>query len=231
MNRALCLLLPISSLGCFDVERVDPGSEVERFLVDDFESTDQLPEPPFQQWACRAFQPDDDPTAVEDCAFVPSNGGTAFMGLFALRDEPNGIPEFEGASLSASTTRPLDLRRYRDLTVSVRFEPSDVVIENAPNNLYIELTCRTARVVGTTGNPANEVPHVSRKVPVTPRSWFTFRIDLQRFAQPAWQFDRIVGELQSCLARVDSLAFVLSTDVADGETGGAALYIDDVSFQ
>jgi hypothetical protein len=230
MNRALCLL-SLSLLGCFDVATVDPGNVVEPFLVDDFESTDQLPEPPFQQWACRAFQPDDDPTAVEDCAFVPGNGGTAFMGRFALSDEPNGIPEFEGASLSASTTRPLDLRRYRDLTVSVRFEPSDRVIENAPNNLYIELTCRTARVEGTTGNPSNEVPTVSRQVPVTPRSWLKFRIALKRFDQPIWQLDRIEGGRESCLTRVDSLAFVLTTDVADGETGGAALYIDDVSFE
>jgi hypothetical protein len=68
-------------------------------------------------------------------------------------------------------------------------------------------------------------------VPVTSRSWFTFRIGLQRFVQPPWQFDRIEGGPEACFARVDSLAFVLSTDVADGESGGAALYIDDVYFE
>jgi hypothetical protein len=232
MNKALCVLLPLSALGCFDVETVDPGTVVEPFVVDDFEGDDQLPRAPFGQWACRAFQPDDDATAVEQCAFVAGNGTpTAFMGAFALHDERNGMSEFEGASLGASTTRPLDLRRYREISLSVKFFPSDRVIGNALNNLYIELTCRSAPLDGTVTAPSGEVPSVIRQVTVSPSSWFTFRIPLSRFDQPIWQLDRIDGSPEACLARVDGLAFVLSTDVADGSTGRAQLYIDDVSFE
>jgi hypothetical protein len=232
MNKALCLLLPLPLLGCFGVETVDPGSVVEPFLVDDFESADQLPRPPFQQWACRAFQPDDDPTAIEDCAFDPEGGtSTAFMGAFALHDEPNGIPEFEGASLSTSTTRPLDLRRYHELAVSVKFAPGDIVISNAPNSLYIELTCRSARVEGVVGGPSGEVASLFRQLPLNPNAWSPYRIDLVDFIQPPWQFDRIDGGTDACLARIDSLALVLSTDVADGSTGPATLSIDNVSFE
>jgi hypothetical protein len=232
MNSALCLLFSLPLLGCFDVETVEPGSEVEPFLVDDFESADHLPKAPFQQWACRAFQPDDDPSAVEECAFDTGNGSpTAFMGTFALRDARNGISEFEGASLSASTTRPVDLRRYQDLSVSVKFFARDQIIGNAPNNLYIELTCRSARVDGTMGGASGEVASVIRQVAASQASWFSFRIPLSRFDQPIWQLARIEGGREACLARVDSLAFVLSTDVADGAMGRADLYIDDVFFE
>lgn len=232
MNSALCLVLPLSLLGCFDVETVDPGTDVEPFLVDDFESAEQLPEPPFQQWACRAFQPNDDPTAVEACNFDnPGNGSpTSFMGRFALHDRPNGLAEYEGASLSASTTRALDLRRYRELSVSVKFT-SDQAIGNALNNLYIELTCRSARVEGTAGNPATEVPSVVRRLVVGGNAWFSFHIPLSRLVQPAWHFNLIEGGPDACLARIDSLAFVLSTEVGEGSTGHASLYIDDVSFE
>lgn len=232
MNRALCLLAPLCALGCFDVETVDPGSEVEPFLVDDFESANQLPQPPFQLWACRAFMPNDDQSGVEACNFENAGNGspTSFMGQFALRDRPNGLAEYEGASLSASTTRALDLRRYRELSVSVKFT-SDQVIGNALNNLYIELTCRSARVEGALGNPATEVPSVVRQIVLGGNAWFTFRIPLSRFNQPQWQLDLIQGGPNACLARIDSLAFVLSTDVGDGATGRASLYIDDVSFE
>jgi hypothetical protein len=233
MNRALCFLLPLPLLGCFDVETVDPGTVVEPFLVDDFESADELPEPPFQKWACRAFQPDDDRSAVEKCAFEQPIGGTstAFVGTFALRDEPNGVPEFEGASLSTSAMRPLDLRRYRKLNARVKFHPGDIPIANAPNSLYIELTCRSARVEGVVGGPSGEVASVVRAVEATSDRWSSLRIDLARFLQPPWQFDTIDGGRDACLARIDSLAFVLSTDVADGSTGRAQLSIDDVSFE
>lgn len=232
MNRAQSLLLPLFALGCFDVEMVDPGSVVEPFLVDDFESADELPRPPFQQWACRALQPDDDRTGVEECAFVPGNGtGTAFKGAFALRDRANGIQEFEGASLSASTTRRLDLRRYQELALSVKFVPSDQVIGNALNSVYVELTCRFAPVEGVMDSPSNEVPSLVRQVLVNGGSWFTFRIPFSRFDQPPWQFNRIEGGIDACLARIDSLALVLSTDVGDGSIGRAELYIDDVSFE
>jgi hypothetical protein len=200
--------------------------------VDDFESANQLPEPPFQLWACRAFMPNDDPTGVEACNFDETGNGspTSFMGRFALRDRPNGVAEFEGASLSASTTRSLDLRRYSELSVSVKFT-SDQVIGNALNNLYVELTCRSARVEGAEDNPANEVQSVVRQIVLGGNAWFSFRIPLSRFEQPIWQLDRIAGGRAACLARIDSVAFVLSTDVGDGATGKASLYIDDVSFE
>jgi hypothetical protein len=232
MNKALCLLPPLFALGCFDVETVDPGTAVEPFLVDDFESSDELPRPPFQKWACRALQPDDDPTGIEGCAFDPEAGtSTAFVGRFALRDEPNGITEYEGASLSTSTTRPVDLRRYRELAVSVRFFARDIVIGNAPNNLYIELTCRSARVEGVVGGPSGEVASLFRQVPLNAGAWSPYRIDLVDFIQPPWQLDRIDGGTEACLARIDSLALVLSTDVADGSTGRVELSIDNVSFE
>lgn len=233
MKDALWLLLPFSLLGCFDVERVDPGSEVEPFLVDDFESADKLPEAPFQQWACRAYQPGDDPTAVEECVFVePAGNGssTAFQGVFALRDLANGVSEYEGASLSASTTRPLDVRRYRELAVSLRFIARDQVVGNALNALYVELTCRSAAIEGASGS-VNEVPSVVRRVTMGTSAWFSFRIPLSRFVQPTWQAGLIEGGPDECLSRIDSLAFVLSTDVPDGGLGRAELYIDDVSFE
>jgi hypothetical protein len=233
MNKALCLLFPLSVVACFDVETVDPGITVEPFLVDDFESADQLPQPPFQQWACRAFQPNDDQSAVASCAFERPghNSPTAFTGTFLLEDERNGSSEFEGASLSASTTRPLDLRRYREVVVSVKFFPEDSIIGSASNNLYIELTCRSARVDGLTGEPSGEVPSVIREVQATDSVWFSFRIPLSHFDQPFYQHDKIIGDTEACLARVDSLAFVLGTDVADGAVGGARLFIDNVSFE
>lgn len=232
MNKAVCLLLPLVVLGCFDVETVDPGSVVEPFVVDDFESADQLPAPPFQQWACRAFQPNDDPTGVEECAFVEGNGSpTAFMGAFALRDRPNGMQEFEGASLSASTTRPVDLRRYRELQVSVRFYTGDIVLGNAQNSLYIELTCRTARVESGIGSPSNEVASVIVRISAPNGLWSSVPLKLKDFSQPPWQLNRLDGGAEACLARIDSLAFVLSTDVGDGSIGRAELYIDDVSFE
>jgi hypothetical protein len=231
MNRALCVLLPLSVLGCFDVESVDPGSVVEPFLVDDFESADRLPEPPFQQWACRAFQPNDDSSGVDECAFQSGDGSPwAFMGAFTLHDERDQIPDYVGASLSTNATRPLDLRPYRVISLSLQFVPGDVAVANS-SSFYVELTCQSARSRGVVGGQSGEPLSVSREVRLSPNSWLRHRLALGEFRQPVWQDDFIDGDEEACLQRVDSIGFVLSTSVGDGGTGHAKLYIDDVSFE
>jgi hypothetical protein len=231
MTKALCLLLPISLFGCFDVELVEPGTEVEPLLVDDFESADRLPEPPFQKWACRAFQPEEDPTGVEECAFKPGNGSFwSFMGAFRLHDEDDDVTEFVGASLSTNATRPLDLRRYREISLDVKFVPGDLAVANS-SNFYVELTCRSARSGGVVGGSAGDPFSVSREVHPVPAAWDSLRVSLDELVQPPWQDDRIDGSVPACLARVDSIAFVLSTTVGDGRTGQVQLYLDDVSFE
>jgi hypothetical protein len=231
MARALCFLPAFAFLGCFEVEKGDPDAALETVIVDDFEGQDQLPAPPFLQWTCRAFNPDNDPEAVKDCAFTTDDGQgsrSAFMGDFLLRDVRNGATDFTGASLSTRSIRTFDLRPYRQLMISAKFIAGDP----APLGriFYAELTCQSARAKGVVGGTSGVTFSVIRQLDLSTPSWFSFRIPITEFRQPPWQ-ESIDGGDQACLARIDGVGLLLSSNLADGEMGGGKLFIDNVSFE
>jgi len=229
MKAALCLLLLATTVGCYDVEQVDPCAAAEPFLVDDFEGADQLPAPPFQQWTCRGFNPDDDAEAVTTCAFTDGQDGTAFMGDFALQDVMNTMQEFTGGALRTSSTRAIDLGCYRELALSARFEAGEM--PPPPGSTFnAELTCKSAKSSGVVGGTSGTPFSVLRTLTLT-SSWQSFRVPLTDFTQPNWQTERIDGNERGCLPAVDGVGLLLSTTLEDGESGGGKLYLDNVSFE
>ena len=223
MAKALSLLLALGALACFDVEKIDPCAAEGVFVVDDFEDEDLISTPPFQRWSCRAFNPDDQPGAINACERTAGDDGSAFMGDFTLTDVPNGLQEFTGASLSTSATRTFDLACHRAVMLSAKFVPGNPA---PPARFYVELTCNSATSSGLAGPYS-----VIRDIELSP-SWLDFRLPLASdFVQPPWQTNRIDGGQQACLARVDGVGLLLSTNLADGQTGGGKLYIDNVAFQ
>jgi hypothetical protein len=225
MTKGLSLLVALGTLGCFDVQQIDPCAAEGPFLVDDFEDDDAIATPPFQIWSCRGFNPDDvSEEAVNACdRTTREDGSGAFMGDFTLTDMLNGTQEFTGASLRTSATRTFDLACYRAIELSAKFVPGN---PPPPGRFYVELTCESATSKGDRGQYS-----VLTEIQLTP-SWLDFRISLSsEFRQPTWQADTIDGGPQACLERVDGVGLLLSTNLADGETGGGTLFIDDVSFE
>jgi hypothetical protein len=231
MVRALCLVSTFALLGCFDVEQGDPDAALETVIVDDFEGHDHLPSPPFQQWTCRAFNPDNDPEAVKDCAFTTDDGESsrgAFMGDFLLREPPDGKRQDTGASLSTRSTRTFDLRPYRQVMISAKFIAGDPPPPGAI--FYAELTCQSARSSGAVGGPSGDTFSVIWQMDLSAPAWFSFRIPITEFRQPPWQ-DTIDGGTEACLTRIDGVGLLLSSNLADGAMGAGRLFIDNVSFE
>jgi len=223
MKTALCLLLLTTTVGCFDVEQVDPCAGTTPFLVDDFEDDDVLASPPFERWSCSGFNPDGNPQAVNDCGKISRDEeNEAFMGDFTLTDVENELQEFTGASLSTSSTRTFDLGCYRAIGLSAKFVPGN---PPPPAKYYVELTCQSATSGGTPGPYS-----VIREIDLT-SSWLRFPLSLSNFRQPTWQTNALDGGEKACLARVDGVGLLLSTNLGDGDTGSGVLYIDDVLFE
>jgi len=228
MKTALCLLF-LTTVGCFDVEQVDPCAAAGPFLVDDFEGADELPAPPFGQWSCRGFNPDDAPEAVTECTFTTGQDGQGFMGDFALQDVRNMMQEFTGGALRTSSTRALDLSCHRELLLSARFEAGPMP-PPAGSTFNAELTCQSAKAGGVVGGTSGTAFSILRILSLT-SSWQSFRVPLSSFTQPSWQTERIDGNERGCLPLVDGVGLQLSTTLADGESGGGKLFIDNVSFE
>jgi hypothetical protein len=223
MRKATCFFLAATTVACFDVETIDPCAATEPFLVDDFEDEDTVASQPFQRWSCSGFNPDDNEEFVNACDLTAgANGGTGFFGDFLLTDPPNDNQEFTGARLSTISTRTFDLGCYRELRLNAKFvagrEPPP-----AGSRFYAELTCQSAGSGGEVG--------VLREITLTTSSWHDFQLPLRVFRQPTWQLDTIDGGEEACLARIDGVGLLLSTNLADGESGGGTLYIDNVSFE
>jgi hypothetical protein len=222
MRKALCFFLAAGALGCFDVETIDPCAATEPFVVDDFEGDNPLvARSPFQRWSCSGFNPDDNEDFVLGCDLTTGAEGDGLFGEFLLTDPQNNAQEFTGARLSTISTRTFDLGCYRELKLSAKFVAGR---EPPPpgSRFYAELTCQSASSGGEAG--------VLREISLSP-SWLDFELPLRGFRQPTWQDSIIEGDHAGCLARVDSVGLLLSTNLADGETGGGTLYIDNVSFE
>jgi hypothetical protein len=223
-TRATYCVALLALAGCYDLERLDPGPERPYLLIDDFEDGDAEPSAPsFENWMALPFKSGDE--ASTSIAIVDSDldGGLALLGEFVF-DDLNG--DFTGASLGIGNARnPLDVRRYRAIHVTWRFQPGPLALPPT-TRFYAELQCNAAPPLGDVQSPF----WVQLAMPVS-SDWKALRLDLAFFNEPTPEQPRIAGGPKACLATVDAIRFTIATSLGTLSPRGGSVYIDDVYFE
>jgi hypothetical protein len=217
------LSVSLGALGCYDMERLDEGSQSSYLLVDDFESSQSSPQiPDFGPWTAFPFDRRGTGTMTH-VGRAPGFAGTqSLVGDFLLT--PAG-DDFTGASLgSKAMSIPLDVRRFEALNVMARFDPGDSTL---PGNIrfYADLNCDSAPPIVEGTRPL----WVTDSMDYMDGNWRQFR--LHEFREPSGEPDKIDSAPESCLAVVDAIRFTLSMVVPNESVVAGQLYIDDVYFE
>jgi hypothetical protein len=227
MVTRACVALTLSLValvGCYDLERLDPGPESPYLLVDDFDDQDPIPSVRgFGRWSAYPFEnsAEDNPEPVVGFG-GGDNGGSSLFGEFEFRYPGNN--RYTGASLGVQALRePLDVGRFRALHVTARFDSGSTSLP--PNaRFYADLNCDSAPPLGNVTAPL----WVTKNMVVT-NDWQQFRLD--GFDELTSEPDRIAGGPPACLAVVDGIRFTVSTDLPGQITVSGRFFIDDVYFE
>jgi hypothetical protein len=222
--RVVVSLAGIALVSCYDLERLDPGPKTPHLLVDDFEDGDAVPRvASFENWKASPFKKGPEATTSGDVVESDLDGGFALLGEFVFSNPPNS--DFTGGSLGIGNARnPPDVRQYRAIHVTARFQPGALLPSNT--RFYAELQCNAAPPLGNVQGPF----YVQLAMPVT-SDWKALRLDLDRFNEPTPEQPLIAGGRPACLATVDAIRFTISTNLAGLTPRGGSFYIDDVSFE
>ena len=230
--RGIGFLLPALILqACFDVHQVDPGNG--RFVIDDFEDGDPLPKatPLFGQWNCYTFNPNigQDPGQTVSCDLErPGDAsGYSLFASFALHDppDPDHKSDSGGAALATDTYPMVDFNGYQNLVFSMKVD-----FGNLPSAAYAYVVLDCDSVIAESPKQREELFQVEQHIPATD-TWTTFKLALSKFTQPQWQLNRFAGGMQACLAVVDSVAFSVAGQLADGQSAHGVIHLDNVYLE
>jgi hypothetical protein len=213
------LVCALAGPGCFDAHLRDPGP----LVIDDFE--DENLEPPlttFDPWGCYGYNAQD---PMLSCGLAPGAPGSSFALTLEFRvdDPPDGKQEHGGASLAVYDRATLDLSPYQDFVFSARLAPGMPTLPSDAR-LYIEFGCSTA--VARDGSSPGDFYVLSSAD--FKSYWQTFRLDVASLGFPPWLINDVDGGPARCRQLVDSIRFTVDAFLADGESGGGVLTIDDI---
>jgi hypothetical protein len=223
--RFALLVGALGPAGCFDVHTVDPGYH----LIDNFDDGYFPADPTFIPWMCFSYNPATNRNF--NCAHdtdTPDGSAYSTRLMFTVVDPPDDKDEYGGAGLITYASPGLheDFSGFSTLVFDVELGSSTPPL---PSNaaLDVHLGCSTAHL--TDGSEPGDLA-VLQTVGYTD-SWrqvvssvadFSFRTDDSR---------RIDGGVAGCLRLVDSIAFEVTENLPDGQSGKGILNIDNVYFK
>jgi hypothetical protein len=219
---ATAIVFALAAPGCFDVHLRDPGP----FVIDDFDDGDLTTElPGFDPWACYSFNAQDPDMTY---GLVPGTTPDSFaLNLdFRIDDPPDGKQQHGGAALVSWGHATLDLTPYRTVVFTATLASGkDALPSDA--RLYLELGCSTA-VAEDGSSPGDFYVSTSADYKNYPQ---TFSIDITSLGVPPWVVSKVQGGPAQCRALVDSIRFTVDAHLADGQSGGGVLTVDDIHLQ
>jgi hypothetical protein len=249
LHALLPLALTLAGTGCFDAYPVSLD-----LVVDDFEDGDLTPRSlRFDRWRCTGDRIDGFAVRAED-------GRSPSLGCDFTVSAPWDRSVLGSATLSTRViptipSEVVDLSSYVRLMATIKVTWAAGAALPADTTVKVELGCDGAAssaagaVDGATdagddrpradggatddsGGATGGGPHLSVSLGITaPNDWTPFPLELVTFGQPDLQTNQIRGGVSSCLAKVDSIRFIVRPSFADAEEAHGSLYLDDVRFQ
>jgi len=215
------------TLGCFNVEQVDPlASEPQRIQVDYFEDGDTLPMSElFAPWTCYRYN---DLQRPPKCSIVSGfEGGLGLSITFELQVPPGYIPDDIGVGYGVPTitAHGLDATSLSRVGFDMRWDTDSSEL-NGSGVVTIHLPCTSLQT-----SPAAPAQGFSVELEVAPsHEWTHYTVALQDFAQPHWPTARI--DKRRCLPVLDGVFFILKASwLAGGQLATGTMTIDNVYLE
>jgi hypothetical protein len=212
----------LGTVGCFDVHMVGAGT----LVIDDFDDGNFQPnDPAFDRWLCFEFNP----TRSDGYRCGHDSGDNSSYSLFldaTIDDPPDGDQQHGGAGFVSVGDTPQDLSQFNQLVFDVELESGNPPLPSGAQ-LQVQVGCATALADdGATHSDLIVVQDAGYT-----NHWQTDTLSLANFGPPAWLNYQVAGGIGPCLQRVDSIAFIVDAQVADGQSGSFTLHVDDILFR